>query len=387
MNLSERLGFLADSDPAAEILHFVGPERTERVSRSELHDAMQDAARALQGAGVAAAGTVVLVPTGNDLDSVVRILGSFRAGVIPVVMPRGLTEDAVVRALSRSVPDGSELPVYRSLREGIVHRVQPDACADDEPHLYRDRQNRRPAYYLCTSGTTGEPKVAPQWHSPHYSPLIVPNALVKAGGWVTGQRQLICNPIHHAGPFVALVEGIMDGNLSILTASGEGAAALSVAADSGVEWWQATPPQLAQALAEDPAPGRRLHRLRSVFHGVFPCPEELKRAWIGALGPQRVREWYGSTEGYGYTVVRGDEWLDRPGTVGKGLLTRLAILDEEGRPLPAGVEGRVYMRRLGSAPVGVDDGAVRGFRWVGDRGHLDSDGYLFLAGREPVAAA
>lgn len=384
MDLSERLTHLAENDPAADALHFVGPERTERVSRRQLHEAMEDAARMLRNAD-ASAGTVALVPMGNNLDSVARVLGSFRAGLIPVLMPGGLAEDAVVTALSRAMPDGPEVLAYRSLQEPILRRT-PRGRSGDEPRPARSGHQRRPAYFLCTSGTTGVPKATPQWHGPRYSPLVVPNVLLKAGGWVTGQRQLICNPLYHAGPFVALVEGIMDGNLSIVTTSGDGAAALSIAADSGAEWWQATPPQLAQALADAPAPGRRLHRLRSLFHGVFPCPEELKREWIGALGPRRVREWYGSTEGYGYTFIGGEEWLGRPGTVGKGLLTRLAILDEEGRTLPTGTVGRVFMRRLGAAPTGVDDEAVRGFRWVGDRGRLDAGGYLFLASREPVAA-
>lgn len=385
MNLSERLAYLAEIDPSADALYLVGPERTERMSRRRLHDAVQDAALALQKTG-AVAGAVALVPTGNDLDSIVRILGCFRAGLAPVVMSRRQSEDAVLGALTRTVPFGSDVVTYGSLQEPIARRPDPRPGADDEPHSKQDRKNRRPAYYLCTSGTTGPPKVTPQWLSPRYSPLVVPNALLRAGGWVTGQRQLICNPLHHAGPFVALLEGIMDGNVNILTMSGNGAAALSAAADWGVDWWQVTPPQMAQSLADEPAPGRRLPHLRSLFHGVFPCSEELKREWIGALGPQRIHEWYGSTEGYGYTFVRGEEWLSRPGTVGRGLLTRLAILDDEGQFLPTGVQGRVYMRRLGSAPVDAAHGAVRGFRWVGDRGHLDSDGYLFLAGREAAAA-
>jgi bile acid-coenzyme A ligase len=98
---------------------------------------------------------------------------------------------------------------------------------------------------------------------------------------------------------------------------------------------------------------------------------------------------YGSTEGAGLTLARGDEWLERPGTVGRGFFTEVQVRDESGtRPLPPGQTGHVYLRSGRSARVAYLDARDRlrttldGFACVGDLGRLDRDGYLYLAPRQ-----
>jgi bile acid-coenzyme A ligase len=97
---------------------------------------------------------------------------------------------------------------------------------------------------------------------------------------------------------------------------------------------------------------------------------------------------YGSTEGIGLTLARGDEWLTRPGTVGRGFFTEIQIRDASGHRLPPGETGEVFMRSGQSArAIYLDPGdparvTVDGFASVGDRGHVDADGYLYLAPRQ-----
>jgi bile acid-coenzyme A ligase len=97
---------------------------------------------------------------------------------------------------------------------------------------------------------------------------------------------------------------------------------------------------------------------------------------------------YGMTEGLGFTALRGDEWMDHQGSVGRGVRdTEVRILDADGRDLPAGEIGEIYLRSpmsvgfryLGDAAPrgGTDDG----FSTVGDLGYLDADGYLHLVDR------
>ncbi|NUT48707.1 MAG: AMP-binding protein [Saccharothrix sp.] len=367
MNLTDRLTALTLDDHKATALRIVHPHRTEHVTRAALDDAITAVADALPSPAV------VLVPADNDLSAVVRILGAFRAGATPLVLPASRPPEEVLPALAAAVPADVRLLLSTSPEVPPTELRHPRTSPVDWP---------LPAYYLCTSGTTGTPKLVPQWRAPRYAPQVVPNALLHASGWVTGRRQLVSTPLYHAGPLVALLDGLMDGSTVVLTGSYDGADAVAIAVDEGVNWWQTTPHQMSEALAGRPSAARGLSALRSLFHGVFPCPPDLKREWIAALGADRVHEWYGSTEGYGYTFVRGTDWLARPGTVGKGLLTRLRVLDEQRRPVPTGHEGRVYMRRLGlTAP-----GGFHGFHWVGDRGRLDADGYLYLTGRETPSA-
>jgi len=128
--------------------------------------------------------------------------------------------------------------------------------------------------------------------------------------------------------------------------------------------------------------------LRAMLHTAARCDADTKRGWIGLLGPERVYELYGAPEGVGVTLVRGDEWLARPGTVGRGFLTQVRILDDAGKLVPPGTAGTVFMRtpqRVGRSDY-VNEQAIRttldGFATVGDHGRLDQDGYLYLEPRD-----
>jgi long-chain acyl-CoA synthetase len=130
-----------------------------------------------------------------------------------------------------------------------------------------------------------------------------------------------------------------------------------------------------------------LSSLRYVLHGAAPTPVHVKRAILEWLGPI-VYEYYAGTEGGG-TAITPEEWLQKPGSVGKPTAGRtLEILDDAGNSVPAGGIGRVFF----SIPEGgafeyfgdpdKTRAAYHGSRFtLGDHGYVDEDGYLFLTGR------
>lgn len=128
--------------------------------------------------------------------------------------------------------------------------------------------------------------------------------------------------------------------------------------------------------------------LRWVLHTAAPCPPWVKREMIEWFGPV-ITELYGSSEGTGPVVCTAEEWLERPGTVGRpSAVLELSIVDDEGNDLPPGEVGTVYVKRVDGAPRyhGDDEKSAAmvlpdGRFTVGDVGHLDADGFLFLADR------
>jgi bile acid-coenzyme A ligase len=117
-----------------------------------------------------------------------------------------------------------------------------------------------------------------------------------------------------------------------------------------------------------------------------PCPPWLKAKWIDWLGAHRVFESYSGSERQAATRITGEEWLLHPGSVGRVVLGEMRVLDEDGAECPPGRVGEIFMRRpAGSPPTYHYVGAVPRARgdWesLGDMGHMDSDGYLYLADR------
>ena len=150
----------------------------------------------------------------------------------------------------------------------------------------------------------------------------------------------------------------------------------------------ATPTMLARIAALPDIRQRDLSSVAWILQGAAVMPPALLRTWFELLSPEQIVMAYGMTEDLGLTALRGDEWLAHPGSVGRGFRdTEVRILDQHGEPVSPGEHGEVYLRSpmsagyryLGGAPLLPS--TPDGFRTAGDIGHLDADGYLYIADR------
>ncbi|QKG27199.1 AMP-binding protein [Actinomadura verrucosospora] len=345
------------------------------VSREALDAASADlAARLAASAAATPRPPVVVIDAANDARTVIAFAACMRARLPFLPLDPLMPEAEAARVLDA-------LSAHRS-----PVAVEDTASPAGRPHAATGRGG----YLLATGGSSGTPRLIEHPRPLDHDPARVPNAMLRAVGWRSGQRQLIAGPLHHAAPFMCCWEGLLGGDTLVVLPRFDPRRMLRAIDEHAIEWAQLTPVHLQWGLAALERSAYSLRSLNAVMHTAAPCPAEVKRAWIDLLGPTRLYEVYGATEAVGTTLLRGDEWLERPGSVGRGFCTQIRIVDEDGRLVPPGVEGEVLMRRTtGRDAVGRElGGASGGVRWtvdgfagVGDVGRLDASGHLYLAAR------
>ncbi|NDG34520.1 MAG: acyl-CoA synthetase [Betaproteobacteria bacterium] len=298
---------------------------------------------------------------------------------------QALEQCPLVRTLLVCGPQSEPLPRIAGVRsEDFAQACQlyPDSPIADEslgtPMLY-------------SSGTTGRPKgiLRPLPDQAPSKPLPLFDFLFKLWRYREDMMVLSPAPLYHAAPQAAVSLTIRAGGTVVIMEKFDPLQYLSLVEQYKISHSQLVPTMFSRMLklSDEQRHAFDLSSLEVAIHAAAPCPPQVKEAMIDWWGPI-IHEYYGATEGLGFTACDTEQWLAHRGTVGKVLFGDLHILDEAMQVCPTGQPGTVWFKTGSPFEYFNDPEKTREatsadgtMTTVGDVGYVDNDGFLYLTDR------
>ncbi|WP_414143009.1 acyl-CoA synthetase [Burkholderia cepacia] len=286
----------------------------------------------------------------------------------------------------------------------LVHIVHFDAALPGSVSLSsvletassdRPKDEPRGADMLYSSGTTGRPKGV-RLPLPDRQVSDTGDSMVAmfGGHFGCGSDTVYLSPapLYHAAPLRTCAAIQAMGGTVVVMDKFDAEAALAAIEKYRVNVSQWVPTMFVRMLKlpDNVRSAYDVSSMKVAIHAAAPCPIDVKRKMMDWWGPV-LYEFYASTELNGITTISPSEWLKKPGSVGRSILGKIHICDECGDELPAGSDGLVYFERE-TVPFAYheDPDKTRASQhpvhstWtmVGDIGHVDDDGFLYLTDRK-----
>ncbi|MEV0277762.1 FadD7 family fatty acid--CoA ligase [Streptomyces sp. NPDC050610] len=405
--LDDLLDRPAREDPGAPAL-VVGGERLP-LSYGALAASADDVAARLTAAGLRR-GDVVALVCANTAEFAVGLLGTARAGLVVAPMDPALPGpqlsarlDALgARTVLLGPPATGAAPVARvdtpvwPLRVTVSATGTATAALDTTapPAPAGTGASREltadDALVLFTAGTTDRAKMVPLSRANVAASIRGICATYELG---PADATVAVMPFFHGhGLFAALLSSLAGGGRVLLPERGRFSARTfwSDVRSVSATWFTAVPTihEILLDRAATEYPGPELAPLRFVRSCSAPLNTATQRALERTLGAPLLSA-YGMTES---AHQAASEPLPRRGTLKHGSVGRptgvaLRVLDRDGQPCPAGVQGEVQVqgptvaRGYLADPAETSHAFADGWLRTGDLGSLDEDGYLFLTGR------
>jgi acyl-CoA synthetase (AMP-forming)/AMP-acid ligase II len=406
----EGLAFLrwGSSMAAAYVIHAIDtPNRTAIITdERELTYAEVDArtnalARGLAGLGAREADRVGLLCR-NGSEFIESVVACSKLGADVLLLNTSFSSTELEKVLERDQPrlvihDAEFGELVGKAGVGDIKTLigRPAGAANGQPSLEElcssgdtaelDPPEHESRSVVLTSGTTGTPKGARVARPENIEPLAWFLRMVPLNA---GSTYLIAAPLFHAHGYGQFSGGAGLGCTLVLSRSFDPEETLAAIERHRVEA-MAVVPVMLKRIMELPTATRRAYdtsSLKIVLSSGSALPAGLSTSFMDEFGPV-LYNLYGSTEVAWATIATPEDLLAAAGTAGRPPPhTRLEILDPDGKPLPAGETGRIF---VGHEMLfeGYTDGSRRdtvdgGLMTAGDLGHLDEEGRLFVDSRE-----
>ncbi|MDZ5620562.1 AMP-binding protein [Nocardioides sp. HM23] len=303
--------------------------------------------------------------------------------------------DVVVRLLTAGVfPIPLDPRLTTTERQRILSGLDPTLVIEDERAL-ADLAATLPAPGLprgrpmhCTSGTTGTPKGVWSGLLDEHAATALVEEERELWGFRPGDVNLVLGPLYHSAPLRFAMGTALAGGRVVMPGPFDPETVTAAIESERPTTMFCVPTHLQRlfahwdALIQSGGSPPDLSSFRLIAHAGAPCPSDVKRRLIERFPPGSTWEFYGSTEGQ-FTACRSEDWLDRPGTVGRARPGRRLTADPDGTlwcVVPEHARFTYYgdPERTAAAWRDTEDGPAF---TVGDHGRIDADGYVYLDGR------
>jgi long-chain acyl-CoA synthetase len=243
-----------------------------------------------------------------------------------------------------------------------------------------------------TSGTTGRPKGVLRKQPDPEAAAAMQEMLTLVFGFDPDSgtdKSLVCGPLYHSGPFnLGMTTPLTAGIGAVVMDKWEPEKCLRLISEHKITHSFMVPTMFMRMLElPDDVRGKYdVSSIKFIIHGAAPISVETKQATMDWFGPV-LWEIFAGTEAPG-TIVSPQDWLARPGTVGNPAREQMKVCDENGEEVPDGIEGEIYWINPADSsfeyyksPEKTREGRKGEFFTVGDIGYRDSEGWLFITGR------
>ncbi|RAK59097.1 acid--CoA ligase [Phenylobacterium hankyongense] len=352
-------------------------------SYAELHRRTNRLARGLQALGVKH-GDLVTLGLPNGVGFVEACYAIWKLGATPQPvsfrLPKGELE--AIMALAKTPIVIAEFK--HEIDRPLVSIAEIAAESDDDSDL---PDATAPISKAPTSGgSTGRPKLILSGQ-----PGTTASETPEIGGWRLKPDSIavLPAPLYHNAGFGMMMAAVAMGCHLVVMPRFDPEATLAEIERRRATWVYLVPTMMNRIwhLPDAVRAQYDIGSLETLWHLAAPCPAWLKEAFIRWVGPEKVMELYAGTEAQAVTIISGAEWLEHRGSVGRVTAGEMKAVGEDGRELPPGEVGEIYMRRAADAPptyqyVGAEANVLPGgWESLGDIGWFDADGYLYLADR------
>ena len=384
---NDRLDELAREHPDLPVLTVAG-EGGETLTWRELTWRSAGVAKAFAERGLGQGDTLCLqLP--NSLAFILSALAAWRLGATlsPLRWDLPGPERAQLLALARPALIVTET----GARKGEMSAAEVISAPPADPASLPPSPIASPAWMTASGGSTGAPKLI----APKVTTEIGGGGMQFTGGLSNfadnaGHRHpvhLVCTPLYHMHGFVLAFRVLTEDFRLVVMPRFEAEHFLDLVERERVNFVALVPTITVRLLKSPSIRERDLSSIENVILGAGATPDWAVRELIELIGGETILMGYGMSESIASSFLRGDEWLEHPGSVGRPLGVETLVVGEDGKPLPAGEVGELYFRPIdgGETFKYVGDAVPRtlpgGWASVGDLGRLDADGYLYIADR------